>query len=235
MRTSDSLGALAAALVAAQAEIKAVAKDSTNPHFRSKFASLDGIIESVRPTLAKHGLAVLQGASSPVTDEAGALCGFAIDTRLIHKSGEWIENTAIMPLAKVDPQGAGSAMTYGRRYGLSALLSLSTDEDDDANAATHRTQTQQERGNGSRSTASSAPSTSNASSHAAKKLPFGDKKGTPLGELDTDELEKLAKWCKVPDRAEKFKDLATSVAAVLADRSLAGTLAKGDGDDELPF
>lgn len=139
MKHSDSIASLAASLVAAQADMKAVAKDSVNPAFRSKFASLDNIVETVRPILAKHGLAVVQGASNPITDEAGALCGFAVETMLVHKSGEWLQNTALMPLSKVDPQGSGSAMTYGRRYSLSALLALATDEDDDANTATTQT------------------------------------------------------------------------------------------------
>jgi hypothetical protein len=74
----------------------------------------------------------------------------------------------------------------------------------------------------SRSNKSSAPSTSNMSrtNHADKKLPFGDKKGTPLGELSADELEKLLVWCRVEERAEKFRDLAVSCAAVLTDRVL---------------
>lgn len=228
MKQSDSIASLAAALVAAQADLKGVGKDSVNPHFKNRYASLDSIIEAVRPALAKHKLAVLQGATSPVTDEGGALCGFAVETMLVHASGEYIANSAIMPLAKVDPQGAGGAMTYGRRYGLSALLSLSTDEDDDGNTASQPRASAPQR-------AAPPAATQSGSSHAAKKLPFGDKKGTPLGELDTDELTKLEKWCRVGDRVEKFKDLAASCSAVLADRALAGTLSKGDDSDGLPF
>jgi hypothetical protein len=135
MKMSETLGALAAAMAAAQSEIRAVQKDSTNPHFKNHYASLDTILETVRPTLAKHGLSLMQGASTPHTDEAGRITAFAVETMLLHKSGEYITNTAVMPLAKHDPQGAGGALTYGRRYGVSALLALATEEDDDGNSA----------------------------------------------------------------------------------------------------
>jgi hypothetical protein len=135
MKTSESISKLTAALVAAQADIKTVAKDRQNPHFKSSYATLDAIIEEVRPVLAKHGLAVVQGASSPHSTDDGRLSGFSVETMLVHSSGEFITGGAVMPLAKSDPQGAGSAMTYGRRYGVSALLFLATDEDDDGHSA----------------------------------------------------------------------------------------------------
>lgn len=145
MKHSESIAKLAAALVAAQAELRAVYLDGRNPDYRSKYASLDNIIETVRPTLAKHGLAVVQGATSPHSDDAGRIAAIAVETMLVHASGEWICNTAIMPVvgrmlkgggrAEPDPQAGGSALTYGRRYGIAALLCLATDEDDDGNAA----------------------------------------------------------------------------------------------------
>lgn len=135
MKQSESIAQLAPALVAAQAEIKSIHKDRENSHFRNKYATLDAIVEQVRPVLAKHGLALLQGATTPHTSEGGTLVAFAVESMLVHQSGEWISNTALMPLAKLDPQGAGAALTYGRRYALSALLSLATDDDDDGESA----------------------------------------------------------------------------------------------------
>lgn len=135
MRSSDSITNLAAALVKAQGELKAVHKDRENSHFRNKYATLDAIIDEVRPVLAKHGLAVVSGATRPHTSESGTVLAFEVTTTLLHSSGEWLESGAIMPLAKLDPQGAGSAMTYGRRYSLSALLSLATEDDDDGESA----------------------------------------------------------------------------------------------------
>lgn len=136
MKTSDSLANLAPALAKAQGELKAVSKDAVNPHFKNTYASLDTILETVRPTLAKHGLSIIQGANSPAWDEGGRMTAFVVETMLLHSSGEYITNLAVMPLTKADAQGAGGALTYGRRYGVSALLALATEEDDDGNIAT---------------------------------------------------------------------------------------------------
>lgn len=138
MKTSESLANLGIALAKAQSELKAIHKDSTNPHFRNTYASLDTILESVRPALAKHGLSLVQGATAPHADENGVVRSFVVETMLLHASGEYIINAAVMPLAKADPQGAGGAMTYGRRYGVAALLALATEEDDDGNTASAR-------------------------------------------------------------------------------------------------
>ncbi len=138
MKTSESLANIGIALAKAQGELKAVVKDATNPHFRNTYASLDTILETVRPTLAKHGLSLVQGGTAPHADENGVVRSFVVETMLLHSSGEYIVNACVMPLAKADPQGAGGAMTYGRRYGVSALLALATDEDDDANGASAR-------------------------------------------------------------------------------------------------
>lgn len=135
MKHSDSLASLAPALVKATAQLRAVPKDSVNPHFKSKFASLDAIMGEVRPVLAQHGLTVLQGAGTPHTDEAGRLTAVAVETMLLHTSGEWMSSSVVMPLGKVDPQGAGAAVSYGRRYGIAALLAIVADEDDDGNSA----------------------------------------------------------------------------------------------------
>ncbi len=130
MKSSESIAAIAPALVAALNELGGVQKDSTNPHFKSAFASLEAVIDASKPILAKHDLAIMQGGGSYVS---GAL---ATTTRIIHTSGEWIESTMEIPLAKADPQGAGSAVSYGRRYALMALLNMPA-VDDDGQAATH--------------------------------------------------------------------------------------------------
>lgn len=135
MKHSESLAKVAAALVAAQSEMRAVGRDRQNPHYKNSYATLDNILETVRPVLAKHGLAVVQGASVPTTDVEGRVVAVAVESVLVHASGEWIAESVVMPLDKLNPQGAGSAVTYGRRYSLSALLALATDEDDDGHAA----------------------------------------------------------------------------------------------------
>lgn len=137
MRTSESVAAISPALVKALSSIKGASKDAANSHFKSNYATLGSVIDASRDILSEHGLVAIQGLGE-LTD--GALCA---TTRLIHESGEWIESTFHMPLAKRDPQGAGSAATYARRYGLMAMLGMPA-LDDDGEAAMDRGQ-QQER------------------------------------------------------------------------------------------
>jgi hypothetical protein len=141
MRSSDSLSKISPAVVAALAEMEGVTKDATNPAFKRDgkaigYATLEAVIDASKPVLAKHNLAVMQGGGAYAS---GAL---AITTRLVHDSGEWIESTMEIPLAKSDPQGAGSAVSYGRRYALMALLNMPA-VDDDGNAATRPQQPSQ--------------------------------------------------------------------------------------------
>jgi hypothetical protein len=131
MNRSDSLKELAPALVKAQTKIKAALKDSTNPHFRSKYADLSSVVEAVKAPLLECGIAFLQG----VHDAEG---GVAVETLLLHTSGEWVSSTLRIPAVKQDAQGYGSAITYGRRYGLQSMCGVPA-EDDDGNAATAST------------------------------------------------------------------------------------------------
>lgn len=120
---------LAKALVAAQSEFSAVAKTGTNPHFKSKFAPLNEVVQTTSPVLARHKLAVTQfiGATADGRD--------TLVTILVHESGQSIGSTMLLHLPKNDPQGQGSAVTYARRYAYMAALGLVADEDDDANRA----------------------------------------------------------------------------------------------------
>jgi hypothetical protein len=129
-KKSESIIEIAKALCKFNGEIQKIEKDSTNPHFKNKYASLDNIIDEIRPILTKHGLSIIQ---MPGGDGEN----FKMSTLLIHESGEWIESDPIvMKPVKNDPQGIGSCATYARRYSLSAFLSLNTGEDDDGNDAT---------------------------------------------------------------------------------------------------
>ena len=131
MEHSESIAKLAAALAAFQSEVKDPARDGENPHFRSKYVQIDGLLAAVRPILAKHGLAVVQSVG-------GDGQNISVTTEVMHTSGEWIRTDAlVMKAVKQDPQGAGSCATYGRRYGLSAALGVAWDDDDDGNAASN--------------------------------------------------------------------------------------------------
>lgn len=131
MKSSAELDKISPALVAALAELKGVAKDSKNPHFKNDYASLEAVIDTARPVLASHGLAFMQGL--------GEFAGNAmtVSTRIIHESGQWIESDFQMPVGKADPQGTASASTYARRYSLMGILGLPA-VDDDAEAAMQR-------------------------------------------------------------------------------------------------
>lgn len=129
MRTSDAIDALATALAAAQGEIRPAVKDANNPAFNSKYADLSAVFDAVRPTLAKHGLSVVQ---LPEHSDDALL---HLTTRICHKSGQWIEGTMSIPVSKVNAHGYGSAITYARRYALSAVLGVVADDDDDGNKA----------------------------------------------------------------------------------------------------
>jgi hypothetical protein len=126
MKTSDSIDQIATALAAAQAEMKNATLNKVNPHFKSRYADLAGIRDTVIPSLSKHGISVVQ--MTGVADT-----GLTVATRLMHSSGQWLEST--YPVSYDKPQAMGSAITYARRYSLSAICCISADDDDDANAA----------------------------------------------------------------------------------------------------
>lgn len=128
MYQSNEIDQLAAAMAAAQAEMGAAVKGASNPFFKSKYADLGSVIQAIKPAFAAHGLSYVQ---LPINDDMGV----GVCTRLMHKSGQYIEQAFTLPLAKQDPQAAGSAITYARRYALQAMAGIPA-EDDDANAAT---------------------------------------------------------------------------------------------------
>lgn len=127
MERSDSCGELYAALAAAQGAAQDALLDSTNPAFKSRYASLSAVIDRCRPVLAANGLALLM---APIRAEGMA----GVEWTLGHKSGEWISGSVLYRLAQDTPQGAGSATTYARRYTYSAILGIAADDDDDGNA-----------------------------------------------------------------------------------------------------
>ncbi|MGF7118033.1 ERF family protein [Methanobacterium oryzae] len=121
---------IAAALLEVQREIRNPSNTATNPFFKSKYAPLPDILNCVRPLLTENGILLIQNTGS---NEAGDVY---IQTKLIHKSGEVIEtDKLLLKPDKNTAQGIGSAITYGRRYQLTALLGISSEDDDDGNIA----------------------------------------------------------------------------------------------------
>ena len=126
MEKSESIKELATALAKAQAEVDNAKKTSKNPFFKSTYADLATVLDVIKPVFTSHGLSFVQ---MPGNDN-GLL---TVTTVLMHSSGEYISEVAKVQPTKNDPQAAGSAITYLRRYALAAFAGIAQ-EDDDANS-----------------------------------------------------------------------------------------------------
>jgi len=123
----DNMKTIYQALLKAQSEFPSVKKESTNPFFKNKYAGLESVLEVVLPILHENGLFIVQ---SPISE--GDRVG--VQTSIFSENGEEIKSSFTMALSKNDPQGAGSAITYAKRYALIGMLGLNLESDDDANA-----------------------------------------------------------------------------------------------------
>jgi hypothetical protein len=128
MEKSEKIGSLAAALANAQAQMLPALKDAENPHFRSTYATLAAVWDAIRKPLSDNKLAVMQ-TTEP--SDVGIICV----TTLVHSSGEYVTSKLFIPASKKDAHGYGSALTYARRFALSAMVGVAQVEDDDGNAA----------------------------------------------------------------------------------------------------
>lgn len=201
MRKSDSTKNLDAALLKFQDEVDPILKDAANPHFKSKYAKLESCIAIARPALAKHNLVVTQ----PTSFVDGIVI---LHTRIVHtSSGEWLETDWPLIPAKSDPQGMGSANTYGRRYNYLSALGLSA-EDDDGNGASAREEKPAQR-------LRAAPPTPREEtiermgvdeSAGDYVIPFGKHKGKSIAEIGLPVATKYADWIK-DDAQQKGKPI----------------------------
>ena len=131
IQTSADTAALFKALSAAQSEMMPATKDGTNPHFRSRYASLAAVLQAVLPACNRNGLSIMQ---HPTLGDGVV----HLTTMVAHSSGQWMSSTASTPLTgRKDAQAVGSAITYLRRYAAQAIAGLPV-EDDDGNAASVR-------------------------------------------------------------------------------------------------
>lgn len=127
---SETIGEFAKAFVKAQAAITPAVKDAQNPYLKTRYASLNSVLESCRDALLANGLALVQ---SPVPAPEYLGQGFiGLETRLIHAdSGEWISSVMVIPLAKQEPQALGAAISYARRYAISSMIGIVPEEEND--------------------------------------------------------------------------------------------------------
>ena len=132
MMQSESIANLAKALSIVQGKLTYAKKDSKNPFFKSNYADLESVWDACRDLLASNGLSVSQFPGSYCEIDKS----MSLTTVLLHESGEYISQEMTLPVSKVDPQGAGSAITYMRRYALAAVVGV-VQADDDANHASN--------------------------------------------------------------------------------------------------
>ena len=133
MEKSEKINNLTKSLLQFHKEIGKIAKTSTNPFFKSKYADLPSILDAINEPLQNAGLVIVS-----IPDNDG------LTTLLLHsESGEYISANAIMKPIKNDPQSIGSAITYQRRYSIGSILNLNIDNDDDGNKASIKAEQQQ--------------------------------------------------------------------------------------------
>lgn len=140
MKTSDNIDQLAAALAAVQGKMKPAQMNAVNPFLKNKYADLNSVIDSIKHLLSENGLSYVQMPNTPPIEYGPAI---GLTTRLMHSSGQWIEETYTMPMpseerGKSMMQVAGSAISYARRYALSAMFGIVADEDSDGNGQQDR-------------------------------------------------------------------------------------------------
>jgi hypothetical protein len=127
MNKSESIKELASALNKAQAEMSGAKKKATNPFFKSKYSDMNSVVDAIRIPFCDNGLSYSQ---FPLFNDKCV----GVETILMHESGEWISSVLMLPMVKQDPQAAGSAITYARRYSLQSIAGIPS-EDDDGNHA----------------------------------------------------------------------------------------------------
>lgn len=123
MRQSDLTDKLAGALCKAQAAMGGAVKGADNPFFKSKYADLGSVVKALKVPFSENGLSYVQ---FPFSSDGG----IGVTTRLMHTSGQWLESEFTLPMKKADPQQAGSAITYARRYALQSIAGIPTADDD---------------------------------------------------------------------------------------------------------
>lgn len=128
MNKSDNISEIAKAMCLAQPKLRAAIKDSANPFFKSKYADLQNVWTACKEAIHGCGLSVVQ-MPTHIDGEP------ALETVLMHTSGQWISGTYPLSPTKKDPQGVGAAITYARRYALAAVVGVVYDDDDDGETA----------------------------------------------------------------------------------------------------
>lgn len=127
---STDITQLAKAMLAVQKQLTPATRDATNPYTRSRYATLNAVMDACKSALLDNGIWLTQ---ITVPSDPGTI---ALLTKLTHaETGQYQASVTVLPLQKPDCQGAGSAITYARRYALTAMLGMVTEDDDDGEGA----------------------------------------------------------------------------------------------------
>jgi ERF superfamily len=229
---SASIKELATALAKAQSVMEGAKKDSSNPHFKSKYADLESVWDAARKPLTDNGLAVVQ-----IPMELNERNIMRLKTILIHSSGEFIGGIIEIPISKADAQGIGSAITYARRYALAAIVGISPEEDDGEGAVGRGTKQQQ---TSSQQTPPSPPADSDMVTklrNGLLDLAKGDEEEaaailTELSSFEKDGKKYSIKWAQMEKASPKW--IASTYSRVkekLAEQAAAPPAT----DDDIPF
>ena len=127
MQKSESIKEIASAMNKAQSEMSGAKKGAVNPFFKSKYADMNAVVDAIRIPFSNNGLSYSQ---FPLFEEGRV----GVETILMHESGEWSSSVLMLPMVKQDPQAAGSAITYARRYSLQSMAGIPSEDDDGQSA-----------------------------------------------------------------------------------------------------
>lgn len=190
MKTSEQINELAEALSKAQEEIEVAKKGTVNPFFKKKYSDLPSVVKASRKALVKNNLSIVQGGEKKDGE-------WILNTRIIHKSGQWIEGDfPIIVKKEHDPQALGSSITYAKRYGLAALVGVvSDDEDDDGNKGANKDEDEKPPMFDEDESLPDFPPV-DVTSFGSKKFPLGEYKDKTFEEVVND----------TPVKAKKFYD-----------------------------
>jgi ERF superfamily len=200
MSQSEVINELATALSKAQGEMQAAIKDKVNPFFKSSYADLGSVWDAARPVLSKYGLCIMQ-----TTELAPDRNQVIMVTTLAHTSGQWMKSYLPLNPSKNDSQGMGAAITYLRRYSLSAIVGVVCDEDDDGETAVGRGKSQ-----------NIQPPTQNNQLPSAQEKPAQGERVSKaeiialtdlLNSLDEGSRKSFLAWIKQTYQAESLQDI----------------------------
>jgi hypothetical protein len=201
MSQSEIINELASALSKAQGEMQAAIKDKVNPFYKSAYADLGSVWDAARPVLSKYGLCVMQ-TTEMIADGTKII----LVTTLAHTSGQWVKSYLPLNPAKNDSQGVGTAITYLRRYSLSAIVGVVCDDDDDGETSVGRGKTTQQ---------NTQPTVTPTQEKKEEKECQPERVGkteiialtTLINSLDEETSKSFCAWIKKAFNAESIRDI----------------------------